>query len=468
MVAVLPKFLGPTPALRWMVGGAFGVLLAYSMARHSLFHSTAYDLGYFDQATYLISQGQPPIVSFWGDHFLGGHADWILYLVAGLYRLYPTVYWLLGLQALALAVGAVPVWYLAQQARLTAAMATTLAGVYLLQPLVFNVNLFDFHPAALALPVLLGAVWAARAGRIGWFGGALIFVLGCRDTLALTVVALGVWLFWFEKRRICGAIALGLGLAWFLIATQVLIPHFRPMGVEAVARYAELGDSIPAILQNLLLHPLLLLRRLLNLENFYYFCLLLSPLMWGLSWRHLAPLVGALPPLAMNLLTDFHAQKDIVHQYSLPILPFLLLTVISTVAAGRGWWRSRRAMILWALLGFICLAKHSYIVIRYLDTLDTWQATRSAIAQVQTAGAVLTTAEMAPHLTHRPVLQLATQRTDLTHLSEFDYILLNARHPGWESNSALAIELIQRLQVDRSFELAFQQDDVFLFVKPSA
>lgn len=464
MVALLPKSGWPPP-LRWLVGVSFGVLLAYSSARHHLFHSTAYDLGYFDQAAYLISQGQPPIVSFWGYHFLGGHGDWILYLVAGLYRLYPTVYWLLGLQAGALALAAVPVWYLAQQAGLTAAMVTTMAAVYLLQPLVFNVNLFDFHTEVLALPVLLGAVWAARAGHIGWFGAALVFILGCRDSLSLTVAALGVWLWLFEKRRICGTIALALGIAWFLIVTQVLIPHFRPAGVEAVARYAELGDSIPAILQNLLLNPPLLLRRLFNLENFYYFCLLLSPLIWGLAWRHLAPLVGAVPPLAMNLLTDFHAQKDLVHQYSLPILPFLLLTVISTVAARQGWWRTRRAIILWALLGFICLAKYSYIVIRYLDTLDTWQATRSAIALVQTQGSVLTTAEVATHLTHRPRLKLAAQRTDLTSLAEFDYVLLNARHPGWESSPALAIGLIQRCQTDPRFKIAFQQDDVFLFVK---
>ena len=468
MVAPLSPSFWPTPALRWLVGLSFGVLLAYSAARHGLFHSTAYDLGYFDQATYLISQGQSPIVSFWGYHFLGGHGDWILYLVAGLYRIYPTVYWLLGLQAGALALGAVPVWHLAQQAGLSAAMATTLAGVYLLQPLVFNVNLFDFHAEVLALPMLMGAVWAARAGHIGWFVGALVFILGCRDSLSLTVAALGVWLGWCEKRRICGAIAFTLGLAWFLIVTQAVIPHFRPAGIEAVGRYADLGDSIPAILQNLLLHPALLLRRLLTLENFYYFCLLLSPLIWGLSLRHLAPLIGAIPPLALNLLTDFQAQKDIVHQYSLPILPFLLLTVISTVAAGHGWWRSRRAMILWALLGFVCLAKPSYIVIRYLDTLDTWQATRSAIGQVQPQAKVLTTAEIAPHLTHRTTLKLATQRTDLTNLADFDAVLLNVRHPGWESSPTLAIGLVQRLQADRRFKLAFQQDDVFLFVKASA
>ncbi|MBD0347186.1 MAG: DUF2079 domain-containing protein, partial [Coleofasciculus sp. Co-bin14] len=381
-------------ALTWTIAISALILFGCSSLRHALFQSTAFDLGYFDQAIYLISQGQTPIVSFWGYHFLGGHADWVIYGLALLYKIYPNVHWLFAVQAVALALGALPTFYLARQAGLNESQATAIAWVYLLYPLIFNLNLFDFHPEVMALPALLGAVLAARLNRVGWFCLAIALILGCRDALSLTVAAMGIWLLVFEKKRWCGAIALIAGVAWFLIATKVIIPAFRPGGVEAVARYAFLGNSLPEIVQNLFLRPDLLLRRIFTLPNLEYLVLLLLPLIWGLSPQHLIPLVVTIPTLAMNLITDYQPQKDLVHQYSLPALPFLLLAVISTLAAGKGWLQTRRGMIIWALVAFIALAKFGHFGSVYLESLDTWQATREAIAQIQTKGSVLTPAQV--------------------------------------------------------------------------
>ncbi len=451
--------------LPWVIAASALVLLACSSLRHALFQSNAFDLGYFDQALYLISQGQTPIVSFWGYHFLGGHADWVIYGLAFLYKIYPSVHWLFAVQAIALGLGALPTYALAHQAGLKETQAMAMAFVYLLYPLVFNLNLFDFHPEVIALPTLLGAIWAARQNHIGWFCFAILLILGCRDALSLTVAAMGVWLLIFDKRRWCGTIALVAGVAWFLIATQVIIPSFRPAGVEAVGRYAYLGNSVLDIAKNILLQPGLVLGKIFTLPNLEYLVLLLAPLIWGLSPRHLTPLVGAIPPLAMNLLTEYQPQKDLVHQYSLPILPFLLVAVISTLAAGKGWLQNRRGIILWALVVFVALAKFGYFGSRYLASIDTWQATRQAIAQIQTQGGVLVPSDVAPHLTHRPLVKLAIRGSEAANLAEFEYVLLNVRHPGWESSPQLATNFVERLKNTPTFQLTYRRDDVYLFRK---
>ncbi|MEQ8539248.1 MAG: DUF2079 domain-containing protein [Coleofasciculus sp. D1-CHI-01] len=441
------------------------ILLICSSLRHALFQSTAFDLGYFDQATYLISQGQTPIVSFWGYHFMGGHADWILYGLALLYKIHPDVHWLFAVQAIALAIGALPTFYLARQAGLKESQATAMAIVYLLYPLIFNLNLFDFHAEVIALPAFLGAVLAARLNRKIWFCGAIVLILACRDALSLTVAAMGFWLLVFERKRWFGGMALAAGIAWFLIATQVIIPAFRPNGVEAVGRYAFLGDSVLEIAKNLLLKPGLVLGRIFTLPNLEYLALLFSPLIWGLSPQHLIPLVGAVPTLIINLITDYQPQKDLIHQYSLPALPFLLLAVISTLAAGKGWFRHPRSMIIWSLVAFLALAKFGYFWSRYLESIDTWQATREAIAQIQTKGGVLVPAQVAPHLTHRPVVKLVTVGAETTELGEFNYVLLNQRHPGWGSSPDVVNQLLERLQNTPTFQLSYQQDDVYLFTQ---
>lgn len=453
------------PSIVWMVSVSSFILFVCSSVRHGLFQSTSLDLGYFDQAIYLISQGMTPIVSFWGYHVMGGHADWILYLIAGLYKLYPSVYWLFAIQAVSLAGGALPTWHLSRQAGLGQSQATAIVLAYLLYPLLFNLNLFDFHPEVIALPLLLAAVWAARADRILAFTLCVPLILGCRDALSLTVAAMGVWLLVFEKKRQCGAIALLLGASWFVIVTQIVIPHFRPGGVESVARYGYLGSSLPEVVKNIFLNPTLILGKVFSVETGFYLFLLLSPIAWGLSIHHLAPLVAALPTFAINSLSELDLQRDLLHQYSLPALPFLLLSVISAVAAKQVWIKKSRTIVLWSLVSFLALAKYGFFAEKYLDRLDTWRATREAIAQVTTQGAVLTTSNIAPHLTHRPLLEYTKSIAPPTDLEQFDYVLLNLRHPGWASSPELARQTLELAQNNPQFHLQYQRDSVYLFVK---
>ncbi|ARV63215.1 hypothetical protein BZZ01_24725 [Nostocales cyanobacterium HT-58-2] len=451
-----------------MIGLSAVILFGCSILRHELFQSNAYDLGIFDQAIYLISQGQSPISSFLDFHILGDHAAWIFYFLALFYKIYPSVYWLFAVQAAALALGAMPIWYLARHAGLAVQQAIAVAAMYLLYPLVFNINLFDFHPEVIAVPALLGAVLAARLERIGWFCLSIFLTLGCKAVLSLTVAALGVWLLVFEKKRRCGAIALVSGVVWFVIATKIVIPFFggQAASVERhIARYAYLGNSFSEIAQNFFLKPDLVLGQVFSLDNLGYLLLVIAPVLWGLSLQGMQPLVGALPTLGLNLLADFPTQKNLIHQYSLPAVPFLVLAVISSLATNRGWLRNKRQIILWSLVAFMALAKYGYFWSIYLDSLDTWQATRQAIALVKTQGRVLTTAEIAPHLTHRPVVKLTIAQSPPVNLVDFDYILLNVSHPGWLSHQEFATDIVNQLKNTQLFQLRYQRDGIYLFVK---
>jgi uncharacterized membrane protein len=444
------------------------ILFACSSVRHALFQSGAFDIGIYDQVVYLISQGQAPISSILGFHHMGNHAAWAVYPLALLYKIYPSAYWLLAVQAISLALGALPTYHLSRQAGLKENQAVAMAAVYLLYPLVFNVNLYEFHPEVMAIPVFLGSIWAARQSKTGWFCLGVIFILGCKAVISLTVAAMGIWLLLFEKRRICGLFALLAGISWFLITSQIIIPFFSNNEAAAVARYTYLGDSVFEIARNLVLKPGLVLGKVFSLATLEYLALLVAPVIWGLAPQHLTPLVSAIPVLVVNSLSELHVQRDLTQQYSLPVLPFLLLAVISTLAAGKGWLHTRKAMILWAVVAFFALAKYGNFWSIYLGELDTWQATRQAIAQVQTQGAVLTTHSITPHLTHRSQIQYVDDQipppADLNH---FEYILLNLRHPGGSGNPEVVNNLVNQLKNNALFQLSYQRDDVYLFVNKS-
>ena len=452
----------PPRSLLGIMSISAAILLASSTLRHGLFHSNAWDLGIFDQPLYLLSRGLPPVSSIIGVHILGDHAAWIFYPLAGLYWIYPDVHWLFAVQAIALALGVLPTYHLAKQAGLLERQALAIAIAYLLYPLIFNLNLFDFHPEVIALPLILTAIWMARADRILGFAVCIVVVLGCRDALALTITAMGVWLVVFEKKRVCGAIAIVAGLVWFYLATQVILPHFQPAGVLGLSLYAELGDSIPEIALNLILKPDVVLRRVLTFSNLGYLVILVAPLAWGLTPRHFAPMVAAIPQLAMNLLSEKEVQKNLVHQYSLPILPFMLLVVIASLAADDAWIQRPKNILMWSLVAFMALGQWHLFGTRYLSKLSTWQATRSAIAHVTTQDPVLAPAALVPHLSHRSHINVIG-KAESVKLENYRYVLLNQRHPGGLSTPEIVLKLVNQAKNNPCFQLSFQRDDVFLF-----
>lgn len=448
------------------VSGATLLLFVCSSARHLLFRSTAYDLGIYDQVIYLISRGLVPISSYLGFHHMGNHAAYAVYPLALLYRIYPAVYWLFAVQAVCLALGALPTWLLARQAGLSMPLARGMAIVYLLYPLIFNLNLFDFHPEVMALPVLLTAIWLARADRTLWFCAAILFVLGCKDALSLTVAAMGFWLLVFEKRRFCGSFALLMGALWFVATTQWIIPTLSGEEAAAVNRYAYLGDSVLEVAQNLVLKPGIILGQVFSRETLKYLLVLLFPVVWWLSPRHLAPLVSAMPALLLNILSESGGQRDLVHQYSLPILPFLLVSMIAALAAGhRAHWQ--RWIIFWSLFAFVTIEHFYASSFRYFGALDTWKASRTAIEQISPhQGGVITDHYLGPHLSQRPDIYLATPRVLNEKLAQIDYVLLNLRHPFPETGDRVK-KVFRRMQRRKDFQLTYSQDEVYLFTRTS-
>ncbi len=452
------------PRLLWLIFGISSLVLFFCASlRHWLFQSNALDLGWFDQSLYLISQGKPPIVSFSEDHILGDHAAFIFYPLALFYVIYADVHWLFLVQALALSCSIFPLWLLAKQAGLKDNLALTLVFVYLLYPLIFNVNLFDFHSEVIALPTIFWAVLAARTKKFLEFIVAIILILSCKAVLSLTVAAIGVWLLFFENRKKYGIFALFLGVFWFIMTTQLIIPQFSGDEVAAVGRYSFLGDSVTEIITNLILQPNIILSRIFTLANLEYIILLFIPVVWGLSPRYLTPLVAAIPALTLNLLTDYQPQKDLVHQYSIAILPFLLLSVITTLAANKGLIRKPKYIMLWSLIAFLALGKYGYFTSRYLEQIETVSAMRESVKLVPEEVKVLTSPQISPHLTHRQVIKLAIKDREPIDIENFDYILLNTRYPGWENSQDTVNNLAVKLRNNKNFELKYDRNGVILF-----
>jgi len=406
-------------ALAW--AAAFCVL---AIRKHHSFHSNAYDLGLQQHVVWNTAQGRwfqyTYMVAFNPEmvNHLGDHVNLILLPIAALYLLHDGPETLLVVQALAVASGMVPLFLVARRRIGRDGPALVLASLYLLHPALQAALLFDFHPIVLAAPLFLWAYGFATARRDGWLVGATVLLLATQENAALVVALLGV-LVAIEGRRRAGAALVAAGVAWFATCYFAILPALNPgVGSNAFARYRHLGDSWNAVLAHVLLHPLEVTAQVLDASGRDYLRALLVP--FGFV-SLLAPeiLLGAASELALNLLSDFPAQRTIDYQYASVIVAVAALAAV--VGAGRtvafagarlGLPRGAVAwgLAVWALAACIVFQAGRYGSIRalgpeyagvYADS-DHARLGHQMLAQIPDGVPISAQGTIAPHLSRRP------------------------------------------------------------------
>ena len=413
---------------------------ALAALKHYLLRSTG-DLAIFDQVAWAMSRGLEPRSTLTGMHHMGDHAAWLFYAIAPLYWLTPSVHWLFLTQALALILTAWPLWHLGVQAGLTPRLRWLVCGLWWLQPVVFNVNLFDFHPEVWAMPFLALAVWANRAERRRLWIACLFLAMGCKAAMGLIVI--GMALEQALRRRWRWTVeALLIGGGWLLFVMEVLFPALNgDTGLVALGRhqgrYSHLGESVGDILQNAVFSPGAFLGALDWANIVFYLFLLSLPL--AFYWRRssLPMLAATLPLLAINILSSSLAQKDLAHQYSLPLAVLLVVASMDGLAAdlhhGRRWLTRRLWFcFFWAALCWALLNKSAPYFLprdRY-PSVHRLGAGHALIQSIPADAGVLTQNHLAPHVSHRPVVKLLFGDQPLNS-TEFDVALLDRKTP-WD------------------------------------
>ena len=143
---------------------------------------------------------------------------------------------LLVVQAAGVALGAVPVFLLARKHLGGEWSGLCFALVYLLYPPTQWLVVDDFHPVALATPLLLGAIWFLDENRLLPF--ALCAVAACltKEQVGLVVAMLGIWHAFGHGRRRAGLVIFATGTLVAVIATAVVDPALRAGRRVAVRR----------------------------------------------------------------------------------------------------------------------------------------------------------------------------------------------------------------------------------------
>jgi uncharacterized membrane protein len=313
--------------------------------QHQAFWTGRFDVGNLTQAVWSSAHGHLlSVTDLQGRQIsrLGAHFDPALLAFVPLWWIWPDPQVLLVAQATAIALGAIPLFLLALRRLASERAACCLAVAYLLYPATGWLAVDDFHPVALATPLLLAAILFLDQGRLLPF--ALCAGLACttKEHIGVTVAALGVWYALARGRRLTGTAIAAAGLGLAALATQVIVPHFAPgRGSPFAGRYAGVGGSPAGIVKTIFTDPRDVLDALAEGRDLRYLGALFLPLLC-VSLLSPALLAVAVPELLLNVLSSTGTQSSIHFHYTAAIIPVLLAAVVLGLGRLRPRHRVRR------------------------------------------------------------------------------------------------------------------------------
>jgi uncharacterized membrane protein len=301
---------------------AFGDLTAFDQFFWNTLHGRLFESTYPWSITAfwsLVLNGDvleiPSNSSYLGIHFEPG-----LLLLLPFYALHPSPTTLVALQAAFGGLAAIPLYLFSRDRLHSAPLGAAVAISYLLHPALSGMLVVDFHAQALLVFWLSLALWLVSIRRWHLVGLVVAIALLTNEVAALPLAALGGYIAVIQRRPMIGITLFGTSVAYFVIVTGFVIPHFSVTGTYMSSGYFNRWGGTPvAIAVGILTQPAAVLEYLTREVHLTYLFGLLAP---TLFLAVLAPelCVIGMPALAGNLLANSDSQRILAGQYNATIL----------------------------------------------------------------------------------------------------------------------------------------------------
>jgi uncharacterized membrane protein len=466
-------------ALLWAAITAYAAGFAsLSVLRHRAFNTGRYDLGNMVQTVWNTAHGHfLQMTSGDGRQIsrLAAHFDPILAAFAPLWWIWPSPELLLVVQAIVIALGALPVFWLARKHLGSEPAGLGFALVYLLYPATQWLTLNEFHPVALACPFLLFAFWYLDEDRLLPFGIFAVLAMTTKEEIGFVVAGFGLW-YALRRRWRPGAAIAGAGVLVSALAIAVVIPHYNA-GAESAfyGRYDAIGGSAGGIAKTAVTKPWRILEEAFRANDLHYLMHLLLPLALLFVFAPLV-LVAALPELTLNVLSATSTQTSIHFHYTAGAIPGLVVaSVLGAAALAR---RYPAVPVATAAVVVALLANWKIGAVPLWGVVPggedyqraDWRVTAhdhvaaEAVALVPSNAVVSSTNVLGAHLSaRRRVLSLPK-------LADATWVVADETRSSYADRSAPlpAAAALVRLRQNPDWKLVFERDGVLVFHKRSA
>jgi uncharacterized membrane protein len=443
---------------------AYAALFIFAAVVHyTVFESARFDLGNMVQAIWNTLHGHVLETTAQGGNQhsrLGFHVDPFLVLLAPLFWIWSSPVLLLVFQAVAVASGALPVFWLARKHLESPRAGSMFAFAYLLYPATQFSAFTDpssFHPVAIAVPLVLYAVWFLDEDRLVAFSVVALLAFTTKEEIPLAVGCLGIWYAVRKRRWAIGLGVFALGLAVTLFDFLWVIPHFSPTGANPFAsRYTAVGGTPGGMVHKLFTDPLAFVHVVATGHNVVYFGLLLVPLL-GLCLLEPLLLLGAVPELAITVLSS--RGTSISSHWTEGAVPFVVTASIFGAARFRG--RAPR-LSSWVLVVTACVAILSPITLLARDLPELGSSAVAgedhAVSLIPKGAPVTVTNRLGGHLSERRYIFMFPA------VRQARWMVVDINDPTYHHPAVLA-RRVRKFESDSAWRIVFSSHGVAVLHK---
>ena len=369
----------------------------FTVMRYQTLHASYFDLGIMHQTVYnsfmaIKTSDWSRFLELTNPHGfeqvkrMAVHNDIILGIIALFYFIYCGPETLLILQTVILALGAIPVFLIAQKIinknKSNSLIPIVLSFAYLMYTPMQRANIFDFHAVTIATTTLLFMYYFWMIKKYWLSGLFLIISLLTKEQVALTTVFFGMYVLLksnifqlisklfvipskegiqstnynvnkdsgldfsfkgiithlrgndmhkhtikFSRSKLFGILVIFISLICFIVSMKIIVPYFRGSVHFALQRYGDFGDTTETVFFGILKNPTSLIKHIWHIDTARYFWFLLGPLAF-LSLLSPTIMMITIPEFAINLLSNSWNMRNIIYHYTAVLQPWIFIAGI--------------------------------------------------------------------------------------------------------------------------------------------
>lgn len=460
----------------------FIILSGLGIARHLSFSSMAWDMGIFDQALWNTLRGDILFSSIRGNmSLLGDHFEPILLFILPFYALWPRVATLVIIQSAALALCVFMIYLIARDKIESRSVIFALIISFVLSKSVRGIGLSDFHLEGFMPFLSLGAFYTLVKDKKLLFSLAIFFLLLCKETTTLIVLALGLYAIFPLKRYRTGFLLLVLGVSAWILETKLLIPSFNVYKKFLYTVRMPFGDTYQENIKFIFSQPFEFFKFIFMPKKIVYIFKILGPV--GL-FPFFAPseyILMALPMLSVLLASEklwgyFLTSSHYVGHF----IAFVYIAAIYGLARVLNFLKNKKLANIKVPLNRINLFLAMFIVVsslmfygktdghkfrKYLDGIVKYRSFErlSLLSIIPQSASVSASSNLVPHLSARKYVFEWDPESPLS--LKTDYIVIDLNFVGYLKKGARnRIHTFFITAEEKGYKIILWREDLSLFI----
>jgi len=388
-----------------------------SIQQHRALNTHALDLGQLDQAIWNTTHGRFMVNTLKPPNSMATHFSPGLIVFALLYLLGFDLHILFVAQTIALAAVGLVLYRLLEEQSPTVGLL--MAAAYYVNPFLHEVNFSEFRRITPAVFFIALALYGLVSHRRRLLILGLLSALLFKESVAVVVVAVALYLLFRKEWKVGGGLLL-LGGLWLVLVPLVVIPYFAggKLGIgyyPQLAYYAHGKGTLKGIWQTLWHDPLQVVREMLAAPKLRGLGRVLLPTGFLVF---LAPWISALsiPSLGYMLMSTDRDMSTFRNWYPAILLP------IWFVAVAEGLRRLERRRRVWAVIYLLLMSGLTFWLYsptplgqnsqphRFVVTQHD-QIAEAALSLIPAEASVSAQTALVPHLSRREEIYLFPLQT---------------------------------------------------------